>query len=78
VVWLCEGVSKVGNGIYVEGAGVGQGTGDADGRVKVPGELGRDGVAEPLPGVERDAVRDVIGEDSPAESSVNVLYGTAF
>ena len=75
MVLLREGVSKVCNGIYVEGTRVGQVIGDADGRVKVPGELWEDGMVKALPGIERSAVRDAVGADSATECSVDVFHG---
>lgn len=77
MVLLREGVSEVWNWIYIEGARVGQVIGDADGRVKVPGELWGDRVVKALPGIERNAVRDIIDEDSATECSVYVFHGTA-
>lgn len=77
MVLLGEGVFKARNGIYVKGTAVRQVIGDADGRVKVPGELWEDGVVKALPGIDRSAVRDAIHEDSATECGVDVINGIA-
>lgn len=76
MVWTSEGVSKAGYRKYVEGAGVWQVAGDANGRIKVPSKGGHLWVDETLSAIDRDAVRDLVVIKPTAESSVDKFHWT--